>query len=96
MSQLQDGTCAECEPILRQTRDMLRIHLEQVENDIADPGAFRNQNQYQNQVRTTQTPPATDSPVIKPQQSCTPALDGTGQQNGNNNPSAGTPMPQNQ
>ena len=75
---------------------MLRTHLGQVEDDIADPGTFRNQYQYQNQVRTTQTPLATDSPVIKPQQSCTPALDGTGQQNGNNNPSAGTPMPQNQ
>jgi len=95
MTQIQDGTCAECEPILQQTRDMLRIHLGQVEDGIADPGTFRNQYQYQNQVRTTQTPPAADSPVIKPQQSCTPALDGTGQQNGNNNPSAGTPMPQN-
>lgn len=93
MTQTQDGTCTECEPILQQTRDMLRTHLGQVENDIADPGTFR--NQYQNQVRTTQTLPATDSPVIKPQQSCTPALDGTGQQNGNNIPSAGTPMPQN-
>jgi hypothetical protein len=97
MSQLQDGNCTECEPILRQTRDMLRTHLGQVEGDLANPGTFRNQYQYQNQIRTTQTPPATDSPVIKPQQSCTPALDGTGQQNGDNNPSAaGTPMPQNQ
>ena len=76
---------------------MLRTHLGQVEGDLANPGTFRNQYQHQNQIRTTQTPPATDSPVIKPQQSCTPALDGTGQQNGDNNPSAaGTPMPQNQ
>lgn len=97
MSQLQDGSCTECEPILKQTRDMLRTHLGQVEGDLANPGTLRNQNQYKNQIRTTQTPTATDSPVIKPQQSCTPALDGTGQQNGNNNPStAGTPMPQNQ
>jgi len=96
MTQIQDGTCTECEPILRQTRDMLRTHLGQVEDDITDPGTFRNQYQYQNQVRTTQTPSATDNSDIKPQQSCTPALDGTGQQNGNNNPSAGTPMPQNQ
>ena len=49
ITQIQDGTCTECEPILRQTRDMLRIHLGQVENDIADPGTFRNQYQYQNQ-----------------------------------------------
>lgn len=96
MTQIQDGTCTECEPILQQTRDMLRSHLGQVEGSIADPGTFRNQYQYQNQVRTTQTPLATDNPVTKPQQSCTPALNGTGQQNGNNNPSAGTPMPQNQ
>jgi hypothetical protein len=94
MKQIQDGACTECEPILQQTRDLLRTHLGQVEGSIADPGTFRNQNQQQNQVRTTQTPPTTDSPVT-PQQSCTPALDGTGQQNGNNNQTAGTPVPQN-
>lgn len=93
MIQLQDGTCVECEPILQQTREMLHAQLGQIENSIADPGAFRNQNQNQNQVRTTQTPLATDS-LVTPQTSCTPALDGTGQQNGNNNPPAGTPMPQ--
>jgi hypothetical protein len=94
MTQIQDGTCPECEPILQQTRDMLQTQLGQVEGDLANPGTFRNQYQYQNQVRITQTPPATDSPVT-PQQSCTPALDGTGQQNGNHNPPASTPMPQN-
>jgi hypothetical protein len=96
ITQIQDGACAECEPILQQTHDMLRTHLGQVEDDIANPGTFRNQYKHQNQVRTTQTPSATDGPVTKPQQSCTPALDGTGQQNGNKIPSAGTPMPQNQ
>ena len=98
MIQLQDGTCTECEPILRQTREMLHTQLGQIESDLVDPEAFRdqnqNQNQNRNQVRTTQTPLATDSTVVTPQTSCTPALDGTGQQNGNNNPPAGTPMPQ--
>jgi len=91
MIQLQDGTCADCEPILQQTREMLHTQLVEVESSLADPGVFRNQNQ--NQVRTTQTPLATGSAVV-PQTSCTPALDGTGQQNGNNNPTSGTPMPQ--
>ena len=91
MIQLQDGTCTECEPILQQTREMLHNQLGQIESDLIDPEAFRNQNQ--NQVRTTQTPLATGS-AVTPQTSCTPALDGTGQQNGNNNPPAGTPVPQ--
>ena len=93
MLQLQDGSCTECEPILQQTREMLHTQLGQVEDSIADPNQFRNQNQNQNQVRTTQTPFATGS-AVTPQTSCTPALDGTGQQNGNGNPPAGTPMPQ--
>ncbi len=92
-TQLQDGFCTECEPILQRTREMLHNQLGQIESDLIDPEAFRNQNQNQNQVRTTQTPLATGSAVI-PQTSCTPALDGTGQQNGNNNPPAGTPIPQ--
>ena len=91
MIHLQDGTCTECEPILRQAREMLHNQLGQIESDLIDPEAFRNQNQ--NQVRTTQTPLATGS-AVTPQTSCTPALDGTGQQNGNNNPPAGTPVPQ--
>ncbi len=96
MSQLQDGTCTACEPILLQTREMLHTQLMEVESSLADPGTFRNQNQNQNQnqVRTTQTPLATGSAVTQPT-SCTPALDGTGQQNGNTNPTIGTPMPQN-
>lgn len=39
----------------------------------------------------TVEPTATEVPAIKPQASCTPALDGTGQQNGN----MGTSQPQN-
>ena len=93
MIRLQDGSCTECEPILQQTREMLHNQLGQIESDLIDPEAFRNQNQNQNQVRTTQTPLATDS-AVTPQTSCTPALDGSGQQNGNNNPPAGTPIPQ--
>jgi len=89
MIQLQDGTCSECELILQQTREMLHTQLGQIEDSIADPEAFRNQNQ----IRTTQTPLATGT-AVTPQTSCTPALDGTGQQNGNNNLPAGTPMPQ--
>jgi len=91
MIQLQDGTCSECELILQQTREMLHTQLGQIEDSIADPETFRNQNQ--NQIRTTQTPLATGT-AVTPQTSCTPALDGTGQQNGNNNLPAGTPMPQ--
>ena len=95
MTQLQAGSCTECEPILQQTRDMLHTQLGQIESNLADPETSReqNQNQSQNQVRTTQTPLATDS-LVTPQTSYTPALDGTGQQNGNINPLAGTPMPQ--
>ncbi len=92
MSKLQDGTCTDCEPILLQTRQMLHTQLVEVEGSLANPGTFRNQNQ--NQVRTTLTPLATGS-AVTPQTSCTPALDGTGQQNGNTNPTIGTPMPQN-
>ena len=97
MTQLQDGTCQACEPILQQTRDMLQLHLRQLENGLADPETFQSQNQHQNQnqVRTTQTPPPTNSMITPQGTCCTPVQDGTGQQSGNNNPSAGTPMPQN-
>jgi hypothetical protein len=95
MIQLQDGTCMECEPILQQTRDMLRTQLRQIESDLVDPETFQNQNQRQNQVRTTQTPQPTDSMLTPQGTCCTPAQDGTGQQNGSNNPPVRTPMPQN-
>lgn len=88
MTQLQDGTCTECEPVLQQTHEMLQTQLRQVENNIANPGVFRNQNQ--NQVQATQTPLAPDS-SITPVKSCTPALDGTGQQSGNTDRSTGEP-----
>jgi hypothetical protein len=97
MTQLQDGTCPACEPILQQTREMLQLHLRQLETGSAEPETFQSQNQHQNQnqVRTTQRPQPTNS-VITPQGTCcTPVQDGTGQESGNNNPSAGTPMPQN-
>ncbi|MEW6405234.1 MAG: DUF5667 domain-containing protein [Chloroflexota bacterium] len=94
LNQLQNGSCADCEPVLQQTREMLQNQLRQVESGIADPGMFQNQNQNQNQFRITQTPLA-DPTDVTPQSSCTPALDGTGQQNGNTNQAMGTPMPQN-
>jgi hypothetical protein len=84
---------------------MLQTQLGLVEDGLTDPQAFRNQNQIQNQVRVTQTPLPADDGIVTPTDSliapqgtcetCTPALDGTGQQNGANNSSAGTPMPQN-
>ena len=113
LDQLQDGSCANCEPALDQTRDMLRDQLRLVEDGLADPAGFiyrhRNQNgmptpeptevpvtEEPTEVATeapvaTEEPIATESPVVCPQESCTPALDGTGLQNGN----MGTPEPQN-
>ena len=88
MTQLQNGTCSACEPILQQTHDMFQNQLGQIEGDIAS------HNQNQNQIRATQTPLATDNPVT-PQASHTPVMNGAGQQNGNNYSSTGTPMPQN-
>jgi uncharacterized membrane protein YgcG len=97
MTHLQDGTCPACEPVLQQTREMLQLHLRQLENGLADPETFQNQNQHQNQnqVRTTQTPQPTNSMITPQGTCCTPVHDGTGQQNGSNNPSVRTPMPQN-
>jgi hypothetical protein len=97
MTQLQDGTCPACEPILQQTREMLQLHLRQLETGSAEPETFQsqNQNQNQNQVRTTQTPQPTNSMITPQGTCCTPVQDGTGQQNGSNTLSPGTPMPQN-
>ncbi len=101
MDQLQQRMCADCEPALKQTRDMLQIQRRVVESGLATPEAIQNQNQLQNQtqnqnqLRTTQTPRATNT-IIRPQEGTyTPVLDGTGQQNGSGNVSAGTPMQQN-
>lgn len=100
MNQLQDDSCAECEPVLQQTREMLRNQLNQIGSGPSAPQSSPNQYQNQNQIRSTQTPLATDN-TVAPQGSCTPALDGTGEQNGtgqqsgSGNPSVRTPMPQN-
>lgn len=100
MSQLPASTCPACEPILQQTREMLRDQLREMDGNTGEPGATPNetqnqfQNQIQNQTRTTQTPQSIDDVVTPKGTACTPAADGTGQQNGGNNPSAGTPGPQ--
>jgi hypothetical protein len=100
MDQLQQGNCTECAPVLQQTRDMLQIQLRDVESGLATPEGVQNQNQFQNQtqnqnqVRVTQTPQLTEAIPTLPR-TCTPVLDGTGQQNGSGNLSAGTPMQQN-
>lgn len=99
MSQLSLGTCRSCDPILQQTREMLRLHLSEVQSELATPvptqNQFQNQNQIQNQnqTRATQTPQTLHT-AVPPQVSCTPVMDGTGQQNGSGNPSAGTPAQQ--
>lgn len=105
LSQLRDGSCADCEPILQQTRDMLRVQLQDVEDGLSDPQGFIHRHRRQNGMPTpeptdvpvtveptevpAEVPDATESPVTCPQGLCTPALDGTGQQNGN----MGTPQP---
>jgi hypothetical protein len=92
MLQLQNGTCAECQPVLLQMREMLQANLGQVETHIADPGTFRNQNR--NQVQVTHTPLPAGS-LVAPQTVDANPQSGDGQQNGNPNMFPGTPMPQN-
>lgn len=106
MLHLQGGSCPECEPVLQQARDMLRTQLQEVQNGLADPQSFRSMYRHQNQTHTTQTPGVTGTPIqtdgtatevpSTPQGSCTPSLDGTGEQNrnGNGNAAPGTPVPQ--
>jgi uncharacterized membrane protein YgcG len=91
MLKLEQGACTECVPAIQQTREMLRLQLGEVENRLTDPGALQNQNQ--NQLRINQTPQSTGT-AIPPCGTCTPALDGTGQQNGNGTPSGATPVQQ--
>lgn len=98
MTQAQTSACAECDPILQQTRDMLRTQLHTAEGGLNDPQAFRNGYRQQNQLRLTQTPGATNTPTPEtsptPLGSCTPVLDGSGQQQRNGNPQNGTtPVP---
>lgn len=115
LDQLRDGSCADCEPALSQTRDMLREQLRLVDDCLADPAGFIHRHRYQNGMPTpeptevpvteeptaapTEEPVATEEPVvtvdstiaevpaITPQAAHTPSLDGTGQQNGNTEPS---------
>lgn len=91
MLQLEQGSCTDCIPVLRRTREMLRLHLGEVEDGLGHPGGQQNQNQ--NQLRLHQTPQATGT-ANPPSGTCTPALDGTGQQNGNGNSTEATPMQQ--
>jgi hypothetical protein len=37
VAQLQDGACSACQPVLQQTRDMLRTQLRQIEGDVNQP-----------------------------------------------------------
>lgn len=107
LTQLQDGTCTNCEPILEQTRDMLHTRLSQVDDGLADPQGFIYRHRNQAGVASveptevpvtdeatevaTEEPLATESAAVTPKESCTPALDGTGSQNGN----MGTPESEN-
>jgi len=95
LSQLQDGTCSDCEPALDQTRDMLREQLRLVEDGLSDPAGFIHRHRSQNGMPTpeateestampTEEPAAAvEIPAVTPQASCTPAPGGNGQQNGN-------------
>ena len=89
MIRLNDGTCVDCEPVLQQTQEMLQAQMGFVEDGLTDPQVFRNQNQIQNQI---QPPLSTDDETIEPAgnpgflqgtcDTCTPVMDGSGQQNG--------------
>jgi len=94
MIQLQDGSCMQCEPVLQQTREMLKNQLRTAENSLADPAAIRNQyqTQYQHQGQTPQISPTAGKPVT-PQGPGSPAMNGEGQQNEHNNLFTGTPVP---
>ncbi|HEX5808355.1 MAG TPA: DUF5667 domain-containing protein [Anaerolineales bacterium] len=94
MSRLQDGTCMACEPVLLQTREMLRSQLRQMEGGLDQLQPSPNQTQNQQQIHSTQTPMMIRQTAM-PQASRTPLQNGIGQQNGSGNPAAGTPMPQN-
>jgi hypothetical protein len=65
LTQLQDGTCVDCEPILDQTRDMLQTQLGQVEDGLADPQGFIYRHRNQTGVATSEATevPVTDEPT---------------------------------
>jgi hypothetical protein len=75
---LQDGSCTGCEPVMDQTRTMLRDQLQQVEDDLSNPRAFRERymNQEQNRTNAGDCDPATP---------CDPPQYGNGEQNQNEN-----------
>ena len=98
MTRSQDGACADCDPILAQTRSMLQTRLQAVDGGLADPQTFRNRYQNQNQIRLTQTAPVSLTPM--PQGTCTPGLNCPGPQHtpagpgpSSGNGAAGTPGP---
>ena len=62
LSQLQDGSCTDCEPTLDQTRDMLRDQLRQVEDGLVDPLGFIYRHRNQNGMPT---PEPTEVPVTE-------------------------------
>jgi uncharacterized membrane protein YgcG len=99
MIQLEQGTCTECIPVLKQTREMLQLHLRQLQDGPITPGALQNQiqdqtqMQNQDQLQINQTPAAVGT-AIAPCGTCIPALDGTGYQNGSGTPSVATPAQQ--
>ena len=112
LSQLKDGSCVDCEPIVARTRAMLHTQQAEVENGLNDPQGFIRRHRHQTGFATpvpTQAPvtekpsgTATESPIVTgdpiltrmprgcPESACTPAMNGTPQQNGN----MGTPEPQ--
>jgi hypothetical protein len=65
LDKLQDGTCTDCEPILDQTRDMLRLQLNQVADGLADPQGFVYRHRNQMGVATAEPTevPVTDEPT---------------------------------
>ncbi len=65
LDKLQDGTCTDCEPILDQTRDMLRLQLDQVADGLADPQGFVYRHRNQSGIATVEPTevPVTDEPT---------------------------------
>jgi uncharacterized membrane protein YgcG len=94
MTRLQDGSCIACEPVLLQTREMLRSQLRQMDGSLDQSQPSPDQNQNQQQIHSTQTPLMIRQTAM-PQASRTPLQNNIGQQDGSGNPVAGTPMPQN-
>jgi hypothetical protein len=62
LSQLQDGTCTDCEPILKRTRDMLHTQLQDVEDGLVDPQGFVYRHRHQNGIATLKP---TEAPVTE-------------------------------